>query len=153
MIRALIVAGLIIGVLATLVFLPQWLNSQSPGQATAAQDAGVCDLLAGDCEWTTAEGRWRVRLTPEGAGDQGTEFQLTVAAPEAPSRFLAVLAGESMYMGEYPVPLKQSGDGLWQARFTAPFCTTGEPMTWRLALKSGQTPIAVSPHKLVFEAH
>lgn len=70
----------------------------------------------------------------------------------APERFLAVLRGESMYMGEYPVPLMPDDKGGWNARFTAPFCTTGSEMQWRIDLQSGQRPVGAPPARLTFWA-
>ena len=84
---------------------------------------------------------------------QSTEYQLTVNAPMSPGRFLAVLRGESMYMGEYPVPLRQDENGKYSAHFTAPLCTTGSEMVWRVDLQKGQKPLAeTAPLKLVFQA-
>jgi len=80
------------------------------------------------------------------------EYQLTVVTPERPERFLAVLRGESMYMGEYPVPLGNRTGNEYSARFTAPFCTVDATMTWRIDLQQGQQPIGNIPVKLVFQA-
>ncbi|WP_417566662.1 hypothetical protein [Marinobacter sp.] len=111
-----------------------------------------CDLLAGPCQWTTQAGQWEAVIDTVGEGEQGTEYQLTVITPEHPERFLAVLRGESMYMGEYPVPLgNRTGNG-YSAIFTAPFCTVDTTMTWRVDLQQGQEPIRDIPLKLVFQA-
>lgn len=151
MIRAIAVTGLIIGVLALLVFGPRFLSSPESVEVSGG-DEPRCDLLARDCQWEGEEGTWLVALEPLGEGDQGTEFRLTVTAPEAPERFLAVLRGESMYMGEYPVPLKHLEGQTWGARFTAPFCTAGSEMEWRIDLQSAEEPVGGNPMKLTFRA-
>lgn len=147
MLRAALVAGVIVIALAAVALGPRWMQSQE--SEVAGQ---VCDLLAGPCSWDSREGHWQVTLEPAGVGDLGTEFLLQVRAPVAPERFVAVLRGESMYMGEYPVPLKPAGDALWSSRFVAPFCTTGTEMQWRIDLQSGQKPVGDSPLKLTFWA-
>ncbi|MFO7528398.1 MAG: hypothetical protein R6W86_06285 [Marinobacter sp.] len=151
MIRAIAVTGLIIGLVALLVFGPRFLSSPVSDEVSRA-DLPRCDLLERDCQWEGEEGTWLVELEPLGEGDQGTEFQVTVNAPEAPDRFLAVLRGESMYMGEYPIPLKHQGGETWTARFTAPFCTTGSEMEWRIELQSAEEPVGGNPMKLTFWA-
>ncbi|MGF2734819.1 hypothetical protein [Marinobacter sp. DUT-1] len=151
MIRAIAVTGLIIGLVTLLVFGPRFLSSPGTDEVSVA-DQPRCDLLERDCQWEGDEGTWLVELEPLGEGDQGTEFQVTVNAPRAPDRFLAVLRGESMYMGEYPVPLKHQGGETWTARFTAPFCTTGSEMEWRIDLQSAEEPVGGNPMKLTFWA-
>jgi len=151
MIRAIAVTGLIIGLVAILVFGPRYLSAPDSGEASESGKPR-CDLLERDCQWEGDQGTWLVALKPLGEGDQGTEFELTVTAPEAPDRFLAVLRGESMYMGEYPIPLRQQGSETWTARFTAPFCTTGSEMEWRIDLQSAEEPVGGNPMKLTFWA-
>jgi len=151
MIRAIAVTGLIIGLVALLVFGPRFLSSPERGEVSGA-DQPRCDLLERDCQWEGEEGSWLVELKPLGQGEQGTEFQLTVSTPEAPDRFLAVLRGESMYMGEYPISLKHQEGDIWPARFTAPFCTTGSEMEWRIDLQSAEEPVGGNPMKLTFWA-
>lgn len=146
MVRAAIVTGLLVG-LGLLAVGFQWFSNGTP-----AAKLPECNLLAGACDWQEDAGNWQVTLTPEGEGAQGTEYRLTVTAPAAPSRFLAVLRGESMYMGEYPVPLQKLGPGSYGAVFTAPFCTTGASMVWRIDLQSGQEKLGNVPHALVFQA-
>jgi len=151
MIRVIAVTGLIFGLLALLVFGLRFPGSPGSGEVSAV-DQPRCDLLERDCQWEGEEGTWLVELEPLGEGDQGTEFRVTVSAPEAPGRFLAVLRGESMYMGEYPVPLKHQGGDTWTARFTAPFCTAGSEMEWRIDLQSAEEPVGGNPMKLTFRA-
>lgn len=117
-----------------------------------------CDLLGEQpCRWANDAGRWSVSLEivepPENQGDggQGSEYRLLVDAPGQPSRFLAVLRGESMYMGEYPVPLRSEPGNRYSAHFTAPLCSTGA-MTWRVDLQEGQDRIEGVPLQLVFES-
>ena len=80
------------------------------------------------------------------------EYRLSIDASEAPDRLLAVLRGESMYMGEYPVPLTRGEDGVYTARFTAPVCTTGSDMIWRIDLQDGQQALERPAVKMVFQA-
>jgi hypothetical protein len=63
-----------------------------------------------------------------------------------------------MYMGEYPVPMTSAGTAengngeVWQARFTAPLCTTNPTMVWRVALQPGREMDPDMPVKLTFQA-
>jgi len=57
-----------------------------------------------------------------------------------------------MYMGEYPVPLVREESLEYRARFTAPFCTTGSEMIWRIDFQDGQDLIENVPSTLVFRA-
>jgi hypothetical protein len=143
--------GFLLGVISLAVFGSRWL--QTSGNDTPVTNQPVCDLLAGPCEWKTQAGRWHADLQVMGGEEQSTEYQLTILAPTAPERFLAVLRGESMYMGEYPVPLRKEEDGRYSAHFTAPLCTTGSEMVWRVDLQNGQQPLSETvPLKLVFQA-
>lgn len=145
------VAGIIVSVIFVALFgsrLFQPAESEAPGA-----DKPVCNLLAGPCEWQLQTGLWKVALDVMVDGEQGTEYLLTVHAPGTPERFLAVLRGESMYMGEYPVPLRMDDDGRYSARFAAPLCTTGSEMVWRIDLQQGQQPFpGTVPLKLIFQA-
>ncbi|MCD1647216.1 hypothetical protein [Marinobacter adhaerens] len=158
MLRAIAVAGLILGLIAVAVFGPGMLGNDGKNQETGISDESAaakarCDLLqAGPCRWSDSLGDWEVSLSEVGEGAQGTEYRLTVVTPERPERFLAVLRGESMYMGEYPVPLGNQAGNKYAARFTAPFCTVDATMTWRVDLQQGQQPIEGIPVKLVFQA-
>ena len=148
MLRVIAIAGLLVALIAALVFGPHFLFSTENDQQEVSAQA--CDLQAGPCEWKTGEGQWAVAISSLGIDDQGTEFRLSVTAPTHPDRFLAVLRGESMYMGEYPVPLKQADDNRYTARFNAPFCTSGSEMQWRIDLQSGEDPVGQAPEKLTF---
>ncbi|MGC8118936.1 hypothetical protein [Marinobacter sp. VGCF2001] len=147
MVRAIGVLGLVVGAIVLLALGPGWEES-----ATPAGDRPECKLLSEPCRWETGKGTWRAELTTLKAGDQGMEYRLTVQAPAPPERFLAVLRGQSMYMGEYPVPLSQKAPTLYQATFTAPFCTTGGDMIWRIDLQDGQKVMENVPLTLVFRA-
>ncbi|MBC7182258.1 MAG: hypothetical protein H5U30_01635 [Marinobacter sp.] len=154
MVRAIAIAGLIGGLIAAVIFGPGMLDDTGNAAKNngAGQSLAECDLIAGPCQWTTQAGDWQVVLEPLGEGEQGTEYRLAVTTPERPERFLAVLRGESMYMGEYPVPLGNRTGNRYSARFTAPFCTVDATMTWRVDLQQGQALIDDIPLKLVFEA-
>ncbi|SOB75379.1 hypothetical protein SAMN04488490_0963 [Marinobacter sp. LV10R510-11A] len=151
MLRAIVVVGFLLGLISAAVFGSRWL--QTSGNDAPETNQPACDLLAGPCEWETEAGLWQVDLHVMGGEEQGIEYQLTVQAPTAPERFLAVLRGESMYMGEYPVPLRKEEDGQYSAHFTAPLCITGSEMAWRVDLQKGQQPLSETvPLKLVFQA-
>lgn len=155
MIRAIAITGLILGLVALAVFGQRMFGGADEGLASkqSAAPTAQCDLLqGGPCLWSTEAGDWEVSLNRLGEGAQGKEYRLTVTTPEQPERFLAVLRGESMYMGEYPVPLGNREGKEYSARFSAPFCTQQATMTWRIDLQQGQTPIANIPLKLIFQA-
>lgn len=150
MLRAIVAAGFIVGLISVVIFGSLWLKTTDSDASGTEQP--VCDLLAGPCEWEMKSGLWQVELEVMSGEGHGTEYQLTVYAPTAPERFLAVLRGESMYMGEYPVPLQSKGDGRYSAHFTAPLCTTGSEMVWRIDLQQGQNSLSEpAPLKLVFQ--
>ncbi len=121
-----------------------------------ASETPVCDLHMGPCEWKMMGTPWVAELEKGKVGSQGQEYHLRVHTSSNPDRFLAVLKGESMYLGEYPVPLTraetEAGIGVWRATFTAPFCTTDPDMLWRIDLKQGNTVFDDMPVKLVFQA-
>ena len=147
MIRAIVTGGLLIAAVAILALAPDYLN-----EASNEEQKPPCDLLAGPCSWQTDQGQWQVMLTPGPKGDQGVEYQLQVTVPEAPDRFLAVLRGQNMYMGEYPVPLKKTAEDQYSATFTAPFCATGTDMMWHISLQSGQRKLEMDNPRMIFNA-
>ncbi|AMQ87404.1 hypothetical protein [Marinobacter sp. LQ44] len=147
MVRAIVIAGLVAGVIVFALFGSRLLDT-----AADTTDHPECDLLAGECGWTTEQGEWQVRLQEAEEGAQGMEYVLQVSVPKAPDRFLAVLKGQSMYMGEYPVPLVREAPLEYQARFAAPFCTTGADMIWRIDFQDGQERMENVPWTLVFKA-
>lgn len=147
MLRAIGVLGGVVVAIALWVFGPQWFDN-----ANQAESQPECDLLSGPCTWEADNGLWQVVLERMEAGDQGMEYQLGITVPKAPDRFLAVLKGQSMYMGEYPVPMERQEPLRYQATFTAPFCTTGADMVWRIDLQDGQKVIENVPWTLVFHA-
>lgn len=151
MLRAIVVVGFILGLISVIVFGPTWMQT-TENKATDT-DLPACDLLSGPCDWEAESGQWQVELKTVGDKGQGTEYELRVFAPAAPDRFLAVLRGESMYMGEYPVPLRSEKDGSYSAHFTAPFCTIDSEMVWRIDLQAGQNALSEpTPLKLTFQA-
>ncbi|WP_100640745.1 hypothetical protein [Marinobacter salexigens] len=151
MLRAIFFLGVISGLMAVIVFGARWLQT-SEYRGTADSQA-ACDLLSGPCEWSTKTGSWKISLHVMGDKGQGTEYQLIVDTPAPQERFLAVLRGESMYMGEYPVPMRQGEGNQYTAQFTAPLCTTGDQMIWRIDLQEGQQRLPEpAPLKLVFQA-
>ncbi len=151
MIRVITVSGFIIGLIAVVVFLPRWLDSTS--NDAAGRQTEICDLQKSDCEWQQQGQNWSVSLSDITARtDTENNYRLDIVAPGAPQPLLVVLRGESMYMGEYPVPLMRDGDG-YRAEFATPFCTTGDAMVWRVDLQKGMQPMAAQPpFTLVFQA-
>lgn len=151
MLRVIVVLGFVLVLVTAAVFGARWLQTPDNGRATAGQP--TCNLLGSPCEWETDAGPWKVSLQNTGDEGQGMEYQLTVTTPLAPERFIAVLRGESMYMGEYPVPLRKKHNGQYSAQFVAPLCTTGTEMVWRIDLQSGQRALSESvPWSLVFRS-
>ncbi|MEQ3620244.1 MAG: hypothetical protein ABNH34_13165 [Marinobacter sp.] len=156
MLKALVAVLAIAGVVALGIFGPRWLMSEDVAEAD--QGAVECDLLNTTCHWAQKGKSWHARLQKSGVQAQGTEYHLTVKTNGNQPRMLAVLRGESMYLGEYPVPMTKAGmspDGegqLWEARFTAPFCTTDPSMTWRIDLQAGMDHAFVMLVKLTFVA-
>lgn len=156
MLKALVAVLAIAGVVALGVFGPRWLMSGDTGRAN--HGAVECDILSNTCQWAEQGKSWQARLQKNGIQAEGTEYLLTVQTATNQPRLLAVLRGESMYLGEYPVPMTRAGrapDGegqLWEARFTAPFCTTDPYMTWRIDLQAGMDKTIDMPVKLTFVA-
>ncbi|UQG60601.1 hypothetical protein MIH18_01145 [Marinobacter sp. M3C] len=143
--------GLIVGVIAVAVLALRWLdgsNSEKTGQQTS-----TCNLQQSDCDWQQQGQSWRVSLSDITTNnDTENNYRLDIVAPGAPQPLLVVLRGESMYMGEYPVPLVREGNDYY-AEFSAPFCTTGDAMIWRVDLQKGMTPLGDQPpFRLVFQA-
>ena len=143
MLRVASVLGLVVVGLALVFFGPRYLDDLSYSE---------CDLLSGPCVWMTREGEWQASLTTKQESPQGQVYRIEVRSPDAPDRLLAVLRGQSMYMGEYPVPLAQHTSSDYSAEFTAPLCTTGGDMVWRVDLQDGQEMLGNVPLTLVFKA-
>jgi hypothetical protein len=144
-------AGLIIALIAVAVLALSWfdtLNSEKTGPQTR-----ICNLQEGHCDWQQQGQNWRVSLSDvTTTNDTENIYRLDITAPGAPRPLLAVLRGESMYMGEYPVPLVRDGNDYY-AEFSAPFCTTGDAMIWRVDLQKGMTPLDDQPpFRLIFQA-
>ncbi|SFR39339.1 hypothetical protein SAMN04488073_0357 [Marinobacter gudaonensis] len=152
LVRAVIILGFLVG-LITLLMLALALFGPADDRAGSKTASARCDLLKdGPCVWNTDAGRWSANLEMVRDTSEGTAYRLQVITPETPQRFLAVLRGESMYMGEYPVALGQDTGNPYTAQFTAPICSVDASMTWRIDLQEGQAPIEDVPLTLVFEA-
>lgn len=151
MLRAYLAIGLVIAVIGLTLSgadddIPWFGGGDSPNPST-------CDLLAAEpCTWTSREGQWSASLQAGEAREQGVEYHFELTAPVNPERFLAVLRGESMYMGEYPVPLVEESEGQYTATFVAPFCATGTEMIWRVELQSGQERLETGDERFTFNA-
>ncbi len=124
--------------------------------AEESAETPVCNLNSGPCQWKMDGKPWVAELEQGKAGEQGQEYLLRLHTSYDPDRFLAVLKGESMYLGEYPVPLNRTetdaGIHIWQATFVAPFCTTDPEMLWRIDFQQSNGALDPLPVKLVFEA-
>lgn len=153
MLRAIAAGVILIGLVGLAMFGPKWLMSVGNDDGPAGR---LCDLEKGPCQWKMDGAAWVAELAVGDVGDQGREYRLRIHTGSSPDRFLAVLRGESMYLGEYPVPLSLKGEdngiSVWEARFTAPFCTTEPEMTWRIDLQQGNQPMSELPVKMVFQA-
>jgi hypothetical protein len=143
--------GLIVGLIAVAVLALSWFDRSNGGKT--GQQTSICNLLQSDCDWQQQGQNWRVSLSDITTNnDTENNYRLDIVAPGAPQPLLVVLRGESMYMGEYPVPLVRDGND-YHAEFSAPFCTTGDAMIWRVDLQKGMTPLADQPpFRLVFQA-
>lgn len=156
MFKALVAVIAILGVVVLGIFGPRWLMLDNDRQDDQSVD--VCDVLSDTCRWTQQGNHWDAHLEKNGVQAEGVEYRLTVKTNMNLPRLLVVLRGESMYLGEYPVPMSRAGvapDGsgqLWEARFTAPFCTTEPEMIWRIDLQTGADTEADMPVKLTFKA-
>jgi hypothetical protein len=152
MLRAYLAIGLVIAVIGLTVMTS---GDDTPwiGGGESSSQSSSCDLLGPEpCSWTTREGEWRASLRAGEAGEQGVQYHFSLQAPVAPERFLAVLRGQSMYMGEYPVPLVEKSEGRYAATFTAPFCATGTEMIWRVELRSGERTLDINGELMTFNA-
>lgn len=154
--RALVAVIAITGVVVLGVFGPRWLMSDNGKQSDRSMAA--CNLLNDTCRWTEQGTHWDAQMEKQRSGVGEVEYHLTVTTNRDQPRLLAVLRGESMYLGEYPVPMAHAGmtpDGegqLWEARFTAPFCSTEPDMTWRIDLQDNVDQKVEMPVKLTFRA-
>ncbi|MDX1598064.1 MAG: hypothetical protein R3295_05325 [Marinobacter sp.] len=123
--------------------------------AEKSSETPVCDLNAGPCQWKMNGKPWVAELERGKSGEQGQEYLLRIHTSYDPDRFLAVLKGESMYLGEYPVPLSltetDAGIHVWQATFVAPLCTTDPDMLWRIDFQQSNNDLDELPVKLVFQ--
>ncbi len=148
MFRVFGVSIVLIAVIGLAVFASQYMGDSEEDVARPE-----CDLLAGPCTWDTPEGQWSVSLIPQQGGAGKHLYTLNVKSPGAPDRFLAVLRGRTMYMGEYPVPLQRQSATHFVAEFEAPLCATGSEMVWQIDLQSGQQKLESVPPILFFRAH
>jgi len=149
MLRAYLAIGLFIAVIGITIFNSgdkPWIGG---GEASAN---ARCDVLEETCTWSTREGQWSAQLSAGESTEQGVEYHFQLTSPVEPERYLAVLRGQSMYMGEYPVPLKKTAEDQYSATFTAPFCATGTDMMWHISLQSGQRKLEMDNPRMIFNA-
>ena len=146
----------IAGLMALSVFGPRLLML-NPGQQSS-EGVVECNVLKDKCQWSQQGNHWDAQLTKIGGESGDTEYQLSVKTDASQPRLLALLRGESMYMGEYPVSMTRAevaedGDTyLWEARFAPPFCMMDPDMTWRIDLQTGIGEEVDRPMKLIFRA-
>ena len=151
LVRVVVVLGFLVGLITLLMIVLALFGPDDSGTGSGTATAR-CDLLReGPCLWSTDAGDWSASLEIVDDTGDGTAYRLQVTSPESRERFLAVLRGESMYMGEYPVPLGKDTGDTYTAQFTAPVCSTGPEMTWRIDLQEGQKPLDGMPVSLVFQ--
>lgn len=117
----------------------------------------VCDLTASPCvlsikdqslQAAKPDEPWLLRLTHEPVAGDSHEVRLQLTVNGRLDRVNAIMQGESMYMGEYPIlfrllstqteaqtqPQPQPQPQVWQAVFRMPVCTTSHAMLWRIRL-------------------
>lgn len=148
MIRKSSAAVFVVAVIATLVILPRLM----PGVDTAGPVVRCNLLTEGGCSWDTGLGRYTATLEQVAREAEGVSHRLHLEGPDTDAQVLAILTGESMYMGEYPVPLNRQGPGQWQATFVAPFCTEEGDMVWKVSLHAGQQALHDNSLRLLFRA-
>lgn len=125
-------------------------------EASDSPTKPACMVRSQTCHWTSDNRQWRVSLmAPVPPQDRESDglFRISVSSSAAAQRLTAVLSGETMYMGEYPVALhrdKTTAD--WSATFVPPVCSVDSEMTWRIEFLNGNRRVAM-PVKLVFRAH
>ncbi|QSP93858.1 hypothetical protein LPB19_11695 [Marinobacter salinisoli] len=147
MVRVFLVAGLILSALIVAVFGPRWLKT---GESEREERQVTCELAERSCQWIDAKGRWTVQIRPMN-DDDGSKYLLLVESPQESGNLMAVLRGVDMYMGEYPIPLSQTGEGRYEAMFAAPFCSTGEKMRWQVDLQGKADSPPINSVKLLFQ--
>lgn len=140
MLRGLLVIVCIAILAAAIVFGPRYLGL---GDEPATTSAKVCDLDVKSCQWGNGPDAWSLDLQRTGPAPTDT-LRLELRAPASAAgdeRMIAVLEGQSMYMGQYPVALQRGApnDGhiRFSAQFQAPLCTVDPDMVWKLTLKRG----------------
>jgi hypothetical protein len=144
MIRMVLAVLFVAALAVSAWWLPQWLGTPEP--ATDSTGQSVCKPLLETCQWQTSGGAAELALTPL----SGDELQLDLTLPDAASKPLIVLTGESMYMGEYPLALTATDQpGQYRVRFVPPFCTTGDEMVWRINLQVAGEPLDL-PFRVLF---
>jgi hypothetical protein len=134
------------GMVAAAVLGPRWLATEQDGPDGSAEPGAVCHPLQEVCRWQTPAGEATVSMTAL----EGDELRMNVTLPDDPGQVIAILTGESMYMGEYPLRMEATGEtGHFRVRFVPPFCSTGGDMVWRVNLKEGADTMAM-PFRLLF---
>ena len=148
MFRSLVVAVLIVGIGASALVLYRWWGGHAGDQpASMVHRDNACYPLDQACHWQTDAGRASVSMDRL----DGNQLAMTVELPAASGPVIAVLTGESMYMGEYPLRLEQVDTGVYQTQFVPPFCSTGADMVWRVNLRAGPRDIT-PPVALLFRS-
>ncbi|UDL07096.1 hypothetical protein [Marinobacter sp. CA1] len=152
MLRGIAIAALIIAILAAAVLGPRWLMRQTP-EDTGQGPISSCNLITEDCQWQSDGDQWQLALKELAFVNGQHHYHIELTTTANPERLHGVLRGESMYLGEYPVPLSATGEaGRWETRFTAPLCTVQDTMVWRIDLENRSGPLKNVPFRLIFEA-
>lgn len=151
MVRIVIMGVVIIALVAVIVVAPRYLQ-----EANDAPDTGglpACRPLVETCEALLPEGAARVTLELTGEGASGPELSLHLHYQGLAGAVMVILKGDTMYMGEYPLPLRRGeAPGVYEASFTPPFCTTDPDMTWRAEIMAGGRAV-ILPFRVLFDGH
>ncbi|MGP4844188.1 hypothetical protein ACTXGQ_08650 [Marinobacter sp. 1Y8] len=146
MLRSLVAVLFIALVVGAAVLGSRWLAQNSNNEASALK---TCHLGQQDCRWAANGSDWQMSLSRK---PDSRKMTLKVTTSAAPERLLAVLSGESMYMGQYPVPLTKTSVDTYHAEFNPPICTTGSDMRWKISMKANGEDVNSDSLVPVFEA-
>lgn len=151
MARVAAIVALFIGLVAVMVLVPDYLAREDGAGDISSLPA--CRALAGPCEAQSGNDTVRVSLKRIGERAGEPELHLTLYHNSVQSAPVAVLKGDSMYMGEYPLPLRTTAEpGRYETVFTPPFCTIEPDMTWRIELRADGERLSL-PFRVLFDAH
>ncbi|GGY67469.1 hypothetical protein [Marinobacter zhanjiangensis] len=144
--RTLLVVAVLVVLVAVAVPGYRWMTTGQGSQGEDLAATAVCYPLRETCRWQTPAGEASVSM----AALEGDELQMDLTLSGVSDPVIAILTGESMYMGEYPLRMEKTDDqDHFRARFVPPFCSTGDDMVWRVNLRVGTEALPL-PVRLVF---